>query len=100
MKLWQYSLFLLLSIGVVTNANGAELVLENGWSNAPYSTRNAEVTLVSNIVHLHGAIASGTTPVVFTLPTELRPQTNIYVEVDMCSSQKGRLMIEPNGRVS
>ena len=77
-----------------------ELALQNGWTNAPYGTRNAEATVVSGIVYLHGAISNGTSPVAFTLPTALRPATNVYVPVDLCNATKGRLFIQPSGVVS
>jgi hypothetical protein len=78
----------------------SKLALQNGWTNAPYGTRNAEATVVSGIVYLHGAISNGTSPVAFTLPTALRPATNVYVPVDLCNATKGRLFIQPSGVVS
>jgi hypothetical protein len=77
-----------------------ELVLQNGWTNAPFGTRNAGATAVLGIVYLRGAIANGTSPVAFTLPAELRPRTNVYVPVDLCNATKGRLVIQPSGVVS
>ena len=77
-----------------------ELELQNGWTNAPFSTRNAAVAFGSDIVHFKGAIAHGTTPVAFTLPSAFRPATNVYVPVDLCGAAKGRLFIQPSGVVS
>jgi hypothetical protein len=77
-----------------------ELTLENGWTHAPYDTRNAAATVVSGIVHLSGAIANGTYPVAFTLPADMRPGTNVFLPVDLCHATKGRLLIQPSGAVS
>jgi hypothetical protein len=77
-----------------------ELALQNGWTNAPFTTRNAGVAMISGIVHFKGAIASGTSSVVFTLPAAFRPATNVYVPVDLCGGANGRLVITPGGTVS
>ena len=72
----------------------------NGWTNAPYGTSSAGAADIDGIVHLKGAIASGTSPVAFTLPAGFRPATNVYVPVDMCNATNGRLDIAPSGVVS
>jgi hypothetical protein len=78
-----------------------ELALQNGWTNAPFATRNASAALVSNIVQLDGAIATtGTNAVAFTLPAAFRPSTNVYVPVDLCSGTQGRLAIASSGVVT
>jgi hypothetical protein len=76
------------------------LTLQNGWTNAPFSTSNAAVSLISGIVHFKGSIAGGTTSVAFTLPPSMRPSTSVYVPVDMCNATNGRLLIVPDGTVS
>jgi hypothetical protein len=76
------------------------LTLQNGWTNAPFSTRNAGVRKISNIVHFEGAISGGTNSTVFTLPAGFRPPTKVYVPIDLCNSTKGRLIIQPTGEVS
>jgi hypothetical protein len=71
------------------------LALQNGWTNAPFATSNAAAELVSGIVHLKGAVATtGTNPVPFTLPPRLRPPHDVYVRVDMCNANTGRLFIQ------
>ena len=76
------------------------LTLVNGWTNAPYGTSNAALANINGIVHFEGAIASGTSPVAFTLPAGFRPATNVYVPVDLCNAANGRLDIAPSGVVS
>jgi hypothetical protein len=73
------------------------LTLQNGWTNAPFSTSNAAVALAGGIVHFKGAIASGTGSVLFTLPTGFRPAKDVYIPVDLCNATNGRLHIQPNG---
>jgi hypothetical protein len=76
------------------------LTLLNGWTNAPFSTRSAEVASTDGIVSFSGAIAtSGTNPVAFTLPAPFRPATDVYVPVDLCNATNGRLHIQPDGTV-
>src|ERR1700722_3966584 len=83
------------------NAAGfTALTLVNSWTNAPFSTRNAAVKNVSGIVHLEGAIASGSTGEAFVLPAGLRPATDVYVKVDLCDATNGRLWIQHNGVVT
>src|SRR5205085_2197102 len=76
------------------------LTLQNGWTNAPLGTTNAQASDIAGIVHLQGAIANGTTPIAFTLPAAFRPPTNIFVPVDLCDATNGRLLIQPSGVVS
>lgn len=73
------------------------LTLVNGWTNAPFSTSNATVEEVAGIVQFRGAIASGTSAVAFTLPTALRPATDVYLPVDLCGATNGRLHITASG---
>jgi hypothetical protein len=76
-----------------------DLALQNGWTNAPFATRNAQVALVGGIVRLRGAIGNGS-GVAFTLPVGMRPATMAYVPVNLCNATKGRLNIQPDGVVS
>ena len=77
------------------------LSLQNGWTNAPFATSNAAAGSVFGTVYLKGAIATtGTNPAPFTLPSALRPATDVYVPVDLCGATKGRLYIQPSGVVT
>ncbi|MGC4092687.1 MAG: trypsin-like serine protease [Polyangiaceae bacterium] len=83
----------------ISSAGGTGLTLQNGWVNAPSGTRSAVARVVSGIVHLQGAIASGTgSP--FTLPAAFRPSTRVYAKVDLTGGAKGRLNILPTGEVT
>src|SRR5262245_33424496 len=77
------------------------LVLQNGWTNYGFGANNAGYSVVNGIVHFRGAIpTTGTNPLPFTLPPDARPATNVYVAVNLCNAQGGRLNIQPNGTVS
>jgi hypothetical protein len=78
----------------------APLTLVNGWIDAPFTTSHAMVEEENGIVHLRGAIAGGTTGMAFTLPAGLNPATDVYVPVDLCNSNKGRLFIQSSGNVT
>jgi hypothetical protein len=73
------------------------LTLQNGWTHGPFGTRSARALLVNNTVHLSGAIANGSIPPAFTMPSGMRPTTHVYLPVDMCNATKGRLHIDPAG---
>jgi hypothetical protein len=77
------------------------LSLTNGWSNAPFSTRNAAYSSKGGIVRLQGAIAtSGSNLTAFTLPPGARPPVTVYVNVDLYGAAKGRLFITSDGTVT
>jgi hypothetical protein len=76
------------------------LTLLNGWTNAPFSTSDAEVETVNGIVHLKGAVRWGSSPELFVLPSADRPSHTVYVPVDLCNAANGRLIIEASGEVS
>jgi len=78
------------------------VALQNGWVNAPFATRNAGAFFDpgSGITHFSGAIASGASGVIFTLPPLFWPSTDVYIAVDLCNAANGRLRIQPNGVVS
>ncbi len=81
-------------------ATFADLTLINGWTAGPFATSRPQVEILSGIVHLKGAIASGTSGVITTLPAPFRPATNTYVKVDLCGAANGRLFIQSNGVVT
>jgi len=77
------------------------LKLINGWTTTQYTTSVPEVEEVSGIVQFRGAIStSGTDPEPFVLPSEFRPATTVYVPIDLCSANKGRLVIASTGDVT
>jgi len=77
------------------------LTLINGWTNAPFGTSNAAVRKSAGIVHFKGAIATtGTNAQPFTLPSGFTPLTDVYIPVDLCNANNGRLHITPSGSVT
>jgi len=77
------------------------LTLVNGWANYGNGTARAAVASINGIVHLKGGIkTSGTNPVLFTLPAGDRPAHKVYVPVDLCGGDNGRLDITPGGVVT
>jgi hypothetical protein len=85
----------------VSSAGFTAITLANGWTNAPFSTRNAAVINIGDVIHLQGAIAtSGTNGMAFTLPLGFAPSTNAYLPVDLCGGTKGRIFITLGGQAS
>lgn len=89
---------------VKSTAGYTALPLVNGWTNAPFSTRNAAIKYLggdARLVRLAGAIkTTGTNAQPFTIPLNLRPSTNVYLPIDLCGGTKGRLFITPAGAVT
>jgi hypothetical protein len=75
------------------------LTLQNGWTTYS-STRAAAVSVSNGIVRFQGAIGtSGTNLQPFTMPGGFLPAASVYTPIDLCSANKGRLEIEPDGSV-
>lgn len=89
---------------VKSTAGYTALTLQNGWTNAPFSTRNAVIKSMggdARLVRFAGAIkTTGTNMQPFTIPLNLRPSTNVYLPIDLCGGTKGRLFITPAGAVT
>ncbi len=87
-------------------AAGAQLVftpltLTNGWTGGPNGTALPAVPNASGIVHFKGGMKTpGTSANPFSLPTAFRPAKTVYVPVDLCTGQNGRLRIDPDGTVA
>jgi len=77
-----------------------QVVLQNGWFDAGFTTSHAMVQESNGIVQFRGSIEGGTTGLAFTLPAALSPSTTVYVPVDMCNATKGRLIIQSTGAVT
>jgi hypothetical protein len=76
------------------------LTLQNGWAKYGAGTATPAARSTNGIVHLRGAMsAKGTNPQALTLPAGLRPTHTVYVSVDLCNANYGRLNIYPNGVV-
>lgn len=73
--------------------------LLNGWTAAPFGTRTVKAKIANGVVRLRGAVASGSSAIIFNLPANMRPGTTVHVAVDLCSAAGGRLTISPNGDV-
>jgi len=81
--------------------SSATLTLINGWTNAPFGTSVAFADTATSTVQLKGAIATtGTNPEPFVLPKAFRPETDVYVTIDLCDATNGRLLIQPTGVVT
>lgn len=74
--------------------------LQNGWTEAPFSTSTLQALDIYGTVYLKGAIASGSSSQVVTIVSRFRPLTNVYVPVDLCNANKGRILIQPSGVIS
>jgi len=76
------------------------LTLQNGWTSYGQGFASPAVRKISGIVHLEGAMHLGTNPQAFTLPAGFRPAHSVYVTVDANASNRGHLLIQPNGQVN
>jgi hypothetical protein len=87
-----------------TTTGYTALPLINGWTNAPFSTRNAAIKDFGGngrVVRFAGAIkTTGTNASPFVVPLSMRPSTDVYLPIDLCGGTKGRLRITPAGAVT
>ncbi len=84
---------------VITYTN---LTLLHGWhSDTIDGSAKAAVADISGIVTFRGAMWAppGSSDEPFVLPKAFRPANLVYIPVDLCSANKGRLDIYPNGAV-
>ena len=82
-------------------AGQVPLTLQNGWVGGAANTRPVAAAVVDGVVHLTGAIQSpGTDPHPFVVPAGLRPAATVYVPVDLCNAEDGRLRIRSSGVVT
>jgi hypothetical protein len=81
-------------------ASFTKLKLSNGWMNDPFDSSHAAVRRISGIVHFKGAVwTNGVNPEPFLLPKGFRPAAAVFLPVDLCNANKGRLYIQPDGVV-
>jgi hypothetical protein len=76
------------------------LTLVNGWTNAPFSTSDAEVRVASGIVQFKGAVADGTAAKIATVPVAYRPPADVFLPVNLCNAVHGQLEVTPAGVVT
>src|SRR5262249_2295181 len=67
------------------------LTLQNGWTEAGGSTRDASLRVIAGVVHFEGAIASGASQFAFTLPAAAIPTKDVFIQLDLCNAHNGRL---------
>jgi hypothetical protein len=85
----------------LATAGHVAMTLQNGWTNTIYGTRAVAAGAFNGVVRFQGAMqTNGTSTAPFVVPAGLRPATRVYVPVDLCNAQKGRLIIEPSGSVA
>ena len=92
---------ILMTLSVTSDASArvtfTPIDLLNGWTNAPFSTRDVAVVEQKGIVRFEGAISGGSSSMVFQLPPKLFPSAFVEVPVDMCDGANGRLIVEADG---
>ncbi len=70
----------------------------DGWTSGPFSTRGFCFIDDGGIMHLTGAVSTtGTSSYITSFPTLNRPTHDMFVEVDLCSGQQGRILIDQFG---
>jgi len=71
----------------------------NGWTGAPFSTQMPGAVNGNGTVRFSGGVTtSGTNSHVFTLPPAMRPAAIVAIPIDMCHGNRGRLVIQEDGR--
>lgn len=84
-----------------TTPKFSKLTLLHGWVSYGNGTAGAAVARIDGIIHLKGGIKTkGNNPVPFTLPAADRPVHKVFVPIDLCNGDSGRLDITPAGVVT
>ena len=84
----------------LSTASFTKLKVKSGWQNGADSGRVASAGLGGGYVHLAGELRlTGKSLIAFTLPAKFRPVKSVYVPVNMCTGEIGRLDIFPSGEV-
>lgn len=73
------------------------LTLVNDWVAYNGGTNVPKVRLSNGIVQFRGAMENGTAALAFTLPANMRPAKKVFVPVDLCNANNGRLVVKPDG---
>jgi hypothetical protein len=78
------------------------LTLTNAWADASAvePTSSPAAAVIDGFVHFKGAIRVGTVGLAFNLPPGMRPASDAYVLINLCSGSPGRLWIQPSGDVT
>ena len=96
---------------VVSSINGTDVedlvfhqltILGPGWSGGCFNTGAPSVAKsVQKVVHLRGGMcrSTGTSNLLFTLPTFYQPTKREYLTVDQFNGATGRIVVNPNGTV-
>jgi hypothetical protein len=86
---------------VLQPKNSSALTLLNGWTGQAFGTDSAAAQLSKGIVRFQGGIQGGSASQITTLPSSMRPTTNVFIKVDLCNAAAdGRLDIASSGSVS
>jgi hypothetical protein len=74
----------------------------NLWKDgvSAFSANAIQASVINGIVHLRGAMVSGSSTTLFTLPAAARPSSIVYVPVTLVNSKKGRLIVWTDGTTS
>lgn len=78
----------------------APLTLLNGWTPTTYGTASPAAGLVDGTVVFRGAVMSGTSGHIATLPEGMRPNTTVYLPADLCGGVPGRLIVNSLGQIT
>ncbi|MBL8776404.1 MAG: hypothetical protein JNK12_10745 [Acidimicrobiales bacterium] len=75
------------------------LTLVNDWTTTVYGTAPPAAGVVDGAVVFRGAVMSGTSGQITTLPVGMRPTTTVYLPADLCGGVRGRLIVNNLGQV-
>jgi hypothetical protein len=75
------------------------VALESGWGASGFNTGFVRFRNDNGVIRFQGAAAGGTATRILTLPPAFRPATNVWIPVDLYGGKRGRILVQPNGRV-
>lgn len=75
------------------------LTLVNGWVSTTFGTAPPAAGLVDGSVVFRGAVMSGSSGQITTLPEGMRPNTTVYLPAVLCGTARGRVIVNNLGQV-
>lgn len=76
-----------------------KLKLTDGWLPFGDGTAAPAARAAGNVVRFQGAMTGGSGVAAFTVPASLRPQSAVWIPLDMSGASNGRIGVFPDGSV-
>jgi hypothetical protein len=82
------------------NGFGAAMLLQNGWTSdqVSFGTFQATDDSINGVIYLQGGVSGGSSDVIGTVA--FHPTKPVYIAVNECNANNGRILIDTSGTVT